>query len=305
MNLDYELFRRAFVPLLRWYFSRFQARKGKALIWRYLNENRLLVNGRIQVKTAFGATIEVDGRDFCGRYICYFGVWEPNLTAWIHSHLKPGDCFIDVGANVGYFSLAASPLVGPSGKVIAIEPVARTFDVLAHNLAANGGKNVRAINLAAWDMEATLMFYVSPDIIDGTSTAIPEQAEREHMHARCKVRAATLSSMLTPEEIASARLIKVDVEGAERHVISGFGSMLERGREDLEVIVEISIEAFDEIVLFFRKRGFYPYQLENDYSPAPYFAGYPIREPRQIDVAPNGAEQVDVIFSKINAGSLK
>jgi hypothetical protein len=93
------------------------------------------------------------------------------------------------------------------------------------------------------------------------------------MHERCEVRAATLSSRLTPKEIASARLIKIDAEGAERQVVSGFGSMPERGREDLEVIVEISIEAFDEIVLFFRKRGFYSYQLENDYSPAPYFAG--------------------------------
>jgi hypothetical protein len=55
---------------------------------------------------------------FSVGYIYYFGVWEPNITRWIVRRLASGDMFIDVGANVGYYSLLASKLVGESGSVV-------------------------------------------------------------------------------------------------------------------------------------------------------------------------------------------
>src|SRR4051794_26991463 len=64
-------------------------------------------------RTIFGAKITGDTADLIQRYIYFFGVWEPDITAWLRSALKPGDCFVDVGANIGYYTLLASQVVGP------------------------------------------------------------------------------------------------------------------------------------------------------------------------------------------------
>src|SRR5512143_1069818 len=71
--------------------------KGKRWLWdRFYWRSRVFA-----CKTRFGMHFTGDTRDLIQRYIYYFGVWEPNATRWLCSKLKPGDCFIDVGANVG------------------------------------------------------------------------------------------------------------------------------------------------------------------------------------------------------------
>jgi precorrin-6B methylase 2 len=89
-----------------------------------------------------------DAKDIIQQYIYYFGVWEPRITGWVSRHLAPGDTFIDVGANIGYYSLLASPLVGKTGTVVAIEASPRTFDDLLFNLELNNVSNVRPVNVA-------------------------------------------------------------------------------------------------------------------------------------------------------------
>ena len=238
------------IPPVRAYFRYFPVRTGKTAAFKHLADHLWWLESRTKASTVFGSNLEVDARDICGRFIYYFGVWEPNLTAWIQSRLKPGDCFVDVGANVGYFSLLASTLVGQSGKVISVEAIQRTFEALTENLVANRAQNVRAINMAVWDKEETLSFFISSDTIDGTSTAMPAQAEKWKLDKRCDVRAAPLCLLLTPDEIAATRLIKIDVEGAESRVISGLVPILESGRRDLELVMEVSTKFFDDILSF-------------------------------------------------------
>ena len=60
-----------------------------------------------------------------GLAILHGGQWEPHLTGY-RGHLKPGMTFIDVGANIGYFTVLASRLVGPEGRVIGFEPNSET-----------------------------------------------------------------------------------------------------------------------------------------------------------------------------------
>jgi FkbM family methyltransferase len=292
------------IPPLRGYFRYFPMQTGKITVWNQVAAHLWWLESRIRTTTYFGSMLDVDARDGCGRFIYYFGVWEPDFTAFIERTLKPGDCFIDVGANIGYYSLLASRLVGQSGKVVSIEAVPRTFEVLRRNLELNHSENVRAVNMAVWDKEETLTFFVSPDTIDSTSTAIPSLAEGRGLRARCDIPAASLGSLLNRDEIAAARLIKIDVEGAERQAISGFGTMLETSRRDLEVMVEVSIEAFDEIVAFFQRHGFFSYRLENDYNVQSYVGGHDKKKPQRLEVAPKEDTHVDLIFSRIDAAAL-
>ena len=86
--------------------------------------------------------------DILTEWLLYTGVWQPALTRWLCSSLQPGDVFVDVGANSGYFALLAA---ARGCRVVAVEACATTFEALRSNLALNGplGGRVRALQLAA------------------------------------------------------------------------------------------------------------------------------------------------------------
>jgi FkbM family methyltransferase len=295
---------------LRTYFRYFPVRSGKRQVWHLVCEHLWWLESHANAKTIFGSTLHVDARDIGGRLIYYFGVWEPQLTAWIAGCLKPGDGFIDVGANMGYFSLLAAGLVGATGKVVAIEAVPRTFNLLRHNLDANNAANVRPLNVAAWDRQETLTMFIEPSRITGTSTLVPAWAEKWSLGGHCEVPADALAVLLQPDEIRLARFIKIDVEGAEWRVVSGMIPMLAIARRDVEVIIEIATElevegkTYRDVFSLFGQAGFFPYLIGNDYSPASYIANAPGNRPRRIEEIPHGVDQIDVIFSRRDEVSL-
>jgi FkbM family methyltransferase len=290
---------RAYIRYAPWAF-------GKELLWNRLIGHLQWLESTIEptaeVRTIFDSAIVVDAHDMCGRFIYYFGTWEPNLTRWISERLEDGDVFVDVGANVGYFSLLASTLVG-SGHVVAVEPTPRAFDMLQESLRRGHVANVRAVNAAAWHEPSVLKMFSGQNL--GMSSLMSDWAARWDNYESCDVPAARLSDILKPEEIRSARLVKIDVEGAEWHVIQGMVPLLENGREDLEVMIEVSPKFLaaehhtgDELLAFFARYGYRPYLLENDYSPLAYFARSVPCSPRRITSMPAGCEQADIIFSR-------
>jgi precorrin-6B methylase 2 len=89
----------------------------------------------------------VDPSDYVNRIIAITGVWEPQVTAAFQALLSPGDVCVDVGANIGYFSLLAARLVGSRGHVYAVEPSSTSYDRLTKNLELNNATNVTALAL--------------------------------------------------------------------------------------------------------------------------------------------------------------
>ena len=173
---------------------------GKSSVWGHVAAHLWWLESYVNAKTVFGSVLRVDARDIGGRYIYYFGIWEPNLTKWIAERLGPGDTFVDVGANVGYYSLLAARM---AARVVAIEAVPRTYAILKENLAANQALNVRPVNVAVWDRQERLTMFVAQDKVTGTSTLMSKWAEQWHLAGRCEVPAAPLSTLLEPEELRS------------------------------------------------------------------------------------------------------
>src|SRR5205814_351485 len=99
-------------------------------------------------RTRFGSVMKIDTRDAIQRFVYFFGVFEPTITKYLMESLRRSDIYIDIGANVGYHSLLASKLVGPTGKVFAFEASPSIFQILTENLQANHATNVVAFNLA-------------------------------------------------------------------------------------------------------------------------------------------------------------
>ena len=297
---------------LRFYFRYFPFSFGKLALWKRTAAHLWWLESHVKARTVFGSDLRVDANDIVGKYIYYFGKWEPNLTSWISQRLKPGDVFIDVGANVGYFSSLASKLLGDSGKVVAVEALPETFGRLKENLEMNGARNVRFANAAAWHKEEQVKIFTQPENPSGTTTLIQDWAVQWHLQQHVEVTAKPLPAILTPDEIKQARLIKIDVEGAEWNVVSGMASMMPACRHDLEIIMEVSrsmLEAHgktgQDLLNVFSGWGFHPYHIVNDYSPAAYITQNAPPRPKRIErIFEEPGDQMDVIFSRIDAASL-
>jgi FkbM family methyltransferase len=225
-------------------------------------------------RTQHGARIPVTTSDLIQRYLYMFGTWEPNLTAWIHSRLRPGDTFIDVGANIGHFSLLAAPLVGPSGRVVAIEASPRFAAILAQIATANGHHNIRVVSGAASATAGELCFYIKDKNNLGGTTSVRPRTEPPPAF---RATAASLPELLSAAELETARIIKIDVEGCEADVIDGLAPHLNRLRPDAELAIEISPRRLArqgrtsaEVIASLRAAGFHCYRIDNSYAASSY-----------------------------------
>lgn len=134
------------------------------LTWRIANKVAVTLRGRQHIAPTYaGGRMMVDVADFIGTRIYHFGVWEPHVSALISARLKSGDVFCDIGANIGYYTVLAAPIVGDTGKVVAIEPSPATFELLKQNIKLNNADNVRMVRAAVADQPGTLTLFHAPD----------------------------------------------------------------------------------------------------------------------------------------------
>jgi FkbM family methyltransferase len=157
------------------------------------------------------------------------GFYERATTFLVRDVLKKGDTFVDVGANIGYFSVIASRSVGEHGEVYALEPSTEAFERLKMNVAINGATNIRIVPKAAHRAAGELRLYLS-DIQDGMNSTL---GIIKHSASRT-IQTTTIDELLGNKKIA---LIKIDVEGAEREALIGAKNVLSSGN-CTKVIVE-------------------------------------------------------------------
>ncbi|GGO58407.1 hypothetical protein GCM10012287_56500 [Streptomyces daqingensis] len=293
--------------LWRWYLRNAPGSLGTGAIATRLN-SYLMDHPRSAVVPAhFSAHLEVDTVDLIQRFLYMFGVWEPHLTHWLQQRLKPGDVFIDVGANIGYFSVLGSSLVGPDGLVVAVEASPTFHRKLSAHAHLNDCGNLRPINAAVSDKEETLRLILVSSRNMGASSVVPYVGPTE---SEVDVEGHPLPQLLSDKELERARVIKIDVEGAEGTVVRSLKPVLGRLRSDVEVVVEVTPkrmsslgDSADELVKTFTDRGFRTYRLINDYDPRSYPAA--IRHPRT-PVRWDGpvTEEMDLVFSRVDARAL-
>jgi FkbM family methyltransferase len=307
-----------FTPIFRTYLRYAPRRIGSETLWKQVIFPQLWWRRELDfvARTSFGCKIAGNTKDVLQRYICYFGVWEPTLTHWVATRLRPGDVFIDVGANIGYFSLLASKCVGEKGKVVAIEASPEIFSRLNCNLGLNSVTNVRALNMAVSDCKQVLELFEGPEENIGNTTTVCAWANQHHCRPKCQVRALPLTDVLQPDEVKAARLIKIDVEGAEWNVVTGMTSMLPSCRTDLEIIIEVNPailqaqgKSCKDLLASMERHGFRTYQIDQDCE-HPTFPGESYirrklpRRPRRLRQPLGEAEFAELILSRLDAESL-
>lgn len=283
---------------------------GKAsLAARFLNPYLREHPRRRVVETRTGARFAVDTQDLIQRYLYLFGVWEPHMTSWLRRRLKPGDGFIDVGANIGVFSVLASQLVGDEGKVVAIEASPAIHRRLEQHIRLNDCRNLRAVNGAVSDGHETLRFVLGSSRNTGANSIVPYEGPAE---ATFQIGARPLPELLTPSEIESARVVKIDVEGAERAVVRGMVPLLDVLRPDAEITVEVAPDRMaqlgdspDGLLRTMTGAGFHVYRLANDYAPESYSSALAGEGGTAVRVRGPVTVESDLIFSRVDAETLR
>jgi FkbM family methyltransferase len=164
-----------------------------------------------------------------GRAIHSEGIYEPHVTAIIKNSLKPGMVFVDIGANIGYFSLLAAKLVGPNGLVLAFEPSQGSCTLLQMSAWLNHLSNIEIYPFAAAEQDSSVVF----DTLMGSNGSISmaldaENSQLDRLAHKTLVRAVRLDGILAHLERIDA--IKMDVEGAEYRAMVGAQELLEKHR---------------------------------------------------------------------------
>lgn len=163
------------------------------------------------------------------------GLHENHVREVIRTYLQPGDTAVDVGANIGYFAAMMAAQVGPRGRVVAVEPVPQTFDVLCMNagLASDAGLHLDPIPAAVSSSDGTV------SLCRAEHSTLHQVTFDATANAEC-VKALTLVSLLEQSGIDGViSLLKVDVEGHELAVLEGAFELF-KGCRIKRMIIEVT-----------------------------------------------------------------
>jgi FkbM family methyltransferase len=153
----------------------------------------------------------------------HFGVYEKAETKFFQTACREGMTFLDVGANIGYYTALAARAVGPTGKIIALEPDPESFKYLEQTIAANAVGNVLAFPVAASDVPAKLPLFISHDNRGDNRMYSPGGK-----WPTVEVEAVPADDLLAENKIETIDFIKIDVQGYEPKVIAGLRDTITR-----------------------------------------------------------------------------
>ena len=178
------------------------------------------------------------------RHACWLGIYESHFQKVVAEEVQSGGVFYDVGANVGFYTLLASRLIG-HGKVYAFEPLPANVRYLQRHLALNRTDNVQVLELAISSETGTSFFQEEETRAMG----------RLQADGNCRVQTAALDSLLQEGTIAPPDYIKIDIEGAEYRALLGARTCFEKFRPKLFLATH-GREVHDDCCRLLRAWGF-------------------------------------------------
>lgn len=172
--------------------------------------------------------------DICvSRQIREHGIWEPYETALLVKYLRPGAVFLDIGANIGYYTVIASSLVGDQGLVIAYEPDQDNFRLLQENLAVNGIANTCSVQAAVADYNGSAQLYLS-----GENKGDHQLYDNGGGRSRYAVKVLHGGDHVTGLT-RQIDFVKIDTQGSETVVIKGLYDILRANSDHLTMVIEL------------------------------------------------------------------
>ena len=196
--------------------------RGKRRVASRLMARRLNTEGEAEIASPWGRFHVPSLREAVAEALLLDGVYEPDVLRLLVRCVRPGHTFIDVGANVGCFTVPMARHVGPGGRVLAVEASPGVFSYLARNIVANEIGNATLVGAAATDRDGgDVTFFSAPDDRFGMGTLTPIFKDTPQT-----VPSRTLDALVTEHGLERVDAIKVDVEGHEETVFRGASALL-------------------------------------------------------------------------------
>jgi FkbM family methyltransferase len=185
---------------------------------------------------------EFDLDRYRGTAPMYFGSYAIPLVETMRRILRPGDIFLDVGANIGYLSAIAAGMVGPTGQVHCFEPVPDYFDRVQKLAQQNPDYAFHVNFCAAGEQPGTCKIYVTRE--PGQSTLVAAYKTGPEIVSTLEVPVIRLDSYLHEREIERVALIKIDAEGFELPILRGLQGFFQQTLQRPAILCEIAPRAY-------------------------------------------------------------
>ena len=159
--------------------------------------------------------------------LMYYGTYEKEERDVILSHVRDGMVALDVGANLGYFTLLMASLVGPQGRVLAFEPNPRMHRLLSENVVLNPELNdgrLKLIQAAVSDKAGRMQFFCPVAGHEGVGGL--KDTRRAPLDSVVDVEVVTLDQLARQENLTRLDFIKLDIEGGELGFFKGASKVL-------------------------------------------------------------------------------
>lgn len=163
------------------------------------------------------------------------GYYEPNEFSFLNRILKPGMVFIDIGANLGLYSLFASTLVGEEGTVLAIEPSEREFQRLKTNAELNHRRNICLMQIGLSNESSERNLRIADEVHSGHNTFGDFAYTGVQQEGQQRARVQRLDDVVQKEGFKRVDVIKMDAEGHELFVLQGAVETIKRFKPTLFV----------------------------------------------------------------------
>jgi FkbM family methyltransferase len=204
-------------------------RQTRAAVDTWLSKRISFLLRRIAIRRLGGNPVDIEAFGAQMRLYPYNNVCEkrvlftpqffdPEEREILRSHIRDGYVFVDIGANIGAYSLFVAAAAGASARILCVEPQPDIFDRLVYNIQQNPIAAIKAVDCAVADKPGELTLFLDPRNSGESSVKIVSSGQAKAI----RVPATTLLDLVTTEGYTHIDAIKLDVEGAEDIILEPF-----------------------------------------------------------------------------------
>jgi FkbM family methyltransferase len=233
-------------------------------VWKMAQKYVTFLGVTKEARIVNGMRMQVSSAPRVEQEIFLFGEWEPRFSRYLQGLPATDGILLDIGANIGYFSLLASPIFA---EVHAIEASPSTSRRLKDNIALNGIRNVHVHTMAVGREEGFIDFFQDNGQSGRASTISSQNSVLE-----ARVPVAPLETILDGLDWNRVRFVKIDIEGGEGPVLDSLFRLRDRLHPDVEIFVEYDTRRPDTwpAIEAFRDNGFSVAMLQGPYDRGDY-----------------------------------
>ena len=210
-------------------FARWAIERTRALPNRWAARRMAHLLRRLAIQSLRGAPVDTEAlgarmrlypyNNICEKKVLFTPqFFDPEELGQLKSAIREGFTFVDIGANIGAYSLFVAAQAGLGAKILAVEPQPDVFDRLAYNIRQNPFGTIKAVACAVADKSGELTLFLDPRNKGESSVKIVGSSQAPMI----RVPAVTLLELLTSEGFTRLDALKLDVEGAEDLILDPF-----------------------------------------------------------------------------------